>query len=113
MKDLVPVVMFVCITYAFVFAIKAIVDARTRSLLAKGGVSEDLLRSMLAGEQQQRRLASLRWGLVLVTTGIAFGLIQMFGWTDINPGVIALLAFAVGGGQLAFFALSTKLAPSN
>ncbi len=109
----VPIVLFVCVTYGFTFAVKAIVDARMRSLLAKNGVSDDLLRSILAGEQHQHRLSSLRWGLALVTVGIGFGLIQAWGWTEVTPGVVGVLAAAVGVGQLAFFALSTKFAPSN
>lgn len=112
-RDLIPIVMFLCLTYSFTFAVKIVVEARMRGLLAKNGVSEDLLRSILVGEQQQRRLSSLRWGLALVAVGIGFGLIQALGWTDVTPGAVALLAGAVGIGQLAFFALSTKFAPSN
>jgi len=111
--DLIPIVMFFCLTYSFTFAVKTVVDARMRSLLAKNGVSDDLLRSMLAGEQQQRRFSSLRWGLALVAVGIGFGLIQAWGWTDITPGAVAVLAGAVGLGQLAFFVISTKFMPSN
>ncbi|MBN8885980.1 MAG: hypothetical protein J0I77_09690 [Rudaea sp.] len=106
--DWVPIVLFVCLTYAFTFAVKTIVEARMRSLLAKDAVSEDLLRSILTGEQQQRRLSSLRWGLALVAVSVGFGLIQSYGWTEITPGVVAVLAGSVGIGQLAFFALSTK-----
>lgn len=111
--DWVPIVLFICLTYGFTFAVKTIVDARMRSLLAKDGVSEDLLRSIVAGEQQQRRLSSLRWGLAFVAVGIGFGLIQGYGWTEITPGVVAVLALSVGLGQLAFFALSTKFTRSN
>lgn len=109
----VPIVLFVCVTYGFTYAVRVIVEARMRSLLARSGASEDLLRSILVGEQQQRRLSSLRWGLALVAVGIGFGLIQGLGWTEITPGAVAVLAGAVGLGQLAFFALSTKFAPSN
>jgi hypothetical protein len=111
--DWVPIILFICITYGFTFAVKTIVEARMRSLLAKDGVSEDLLRSIVAGEQQQRRLSSLRWGLALIAVGIGFGLIQAYGWDEITPGVVAVLAGSVGLGQLAFFVLSTKFTRSN
>jgi hypothetical protein len=61
MGGLVPIALFVCITYGFTYSIKALVDARMRHQLSHGAVSEDLLRSILVGEGQQRRLASLRW----------------------------------------------------
>ncbi|HEY0232425.1 MAG TPA: DUF6249 domain-containing protein [Dokdonella sp.] len=102
---LVPIALFVCITYVF----KAIVDARMRYLLLKAGGSEDLIRSILLGEEQQRRHASLRWGIVLVALALGFGLIEAFHWNEITPGVIAVLAAATGLGNLAFFAISRRL----
>jgi len=109
MNGLVPIALFVCITYGFTYSIKAVVDGRMRHQLSQGGVSEDLLRTILAGEGQQRRLASLRWGLTLVFLAIGFGLIQISGWTqELTPGTIAVLAGAIGLGQLAFFAISAR-----
>ncbi|MEP7043736.1 MAG: hypothetical protein ABI843_11780 [Dokdonella sp.] len=103
--NLVPIVMFLCITYGF----KAVVDARMRYLLLKAGGSEDLIRSILLGEEQQRRHASLRWGIVLLALAAGFGLIEAFHWTDITPGVVAVLAAATGLGNLTFFAISRRL----
>lgn len=105
---LIPITLFGCLTYAFVYLVKAVVDARMRSLLARSGASEELLRSILAGEEQQRRFASLRWGISLVAIAVGFVLIQLLGVHDLTPGAIAILAGAVGAGQLAFFALSTR-----
>lgn len=104
-QTLVPIALFVCVTYAF----KAIVDARMRYLLLKAGGSEELIRSILLGEEQQRRHASLRWGIVLIALAIGFGLIEAFHWTDVTPGVIAVLAAVTGLGNLAFFAISRRL----
>lgn len=105
----VPIVLFLCVTYGFVYAVKAIVDARMRSLLARSGTSEELIRTILQGEEQQRRHGSLRWGLILVSVAVGFGLIAAFGWNDITPGVIAVLAGTTGLGNLAFFAVSARL----
>jgi len=104
-QTIVPIALFVCITYAF----KAIVDARMRYLLLNAGGSEDLIRSILLGEEQQRRHASLRWGIVLIALAVGFGLIEAFHWTEITPGAIAVLAAATGLGNLAFFAISRRL----
>lgn len=108
---LIPITLFACLTYSFVYLVKAVVDARMRSLLARSGASEELLRSILAGEEQQRRFNSLRWGITLVAIALGFVLIELFGIRDVTPSAIAILAGAVGAGQLAFFALSTK--PGN
>jgi len=51
----------------------------------------------------------LRWGIVLVALALGFGLIQWFGWQDVTPGLVAVLAGATGLGNLAFFAISRKL----
>jgi len=105
---LIPITLFACLTYSFVYLVKAVVDARMRSLLARSGMSEELLRSILAGEEEQRRFSSLRWGITLVAVALGFGVVQMVGVSDITPGAIAILAGAVGAGQLAFFAMSSK-----
>lgn len=102
----VPMVLFVCITYA----IKIVVDARTRGRIIDTGGSDELVKSIMRDEDQRRRHASLRWGIVLVATGAGFGLIQWFGWQTVTPGVIAVLAVAVGIGNLVFYAVARKLA---
>ncbi len=102
---LVPVSLFVCITYA----IKVVVDARTRSRLIGAGGSEELVNSIMRDEEQRRRHSSLRWGIVLLSVGAGFGLIQWFGWQEVTPGMVAVLAGATGLGNLAFFAMARKL----
>ena len=44
-----------------------------------------------------------------VTVAIGFAIVEAAGWTDITPGVIAVLIGAVGLGNLASFAASRKL----
>lgn len=102
---LVPISLFVCITYA----IKVVVDARTRSRLIGAGGSEELVNSIMRDEEQRRRHSSLRWGIVLLSVGAGFGLIQWFGWQEVTPGMVAVLAAATGLGNLAFFAIARKL----
>jgi hypothetical protein len=102
---LVPIALFACITYA----IKVVVDARVRSRMIGAGGSEELVNSIMRDEEQRRRHSSLRWGIVLLSVGAGFGLIQWFGWQDVTPGMVAVLAAATGLGNLAFFAVSRKL----
>ncbi len=102
----IPISLFLCITYA----IKAIVDARVRRQLVNANVSQELVRSIIEGDELRRRQASLRWGIILLALAVAFVVIEAFNWRDVTPGVIAVLLAATGLGNLAYYALSRKLA---
>jgi hypothetical protein len=103
--DLIPITLFICITYA----IKVVVDARVRKQMVTVGGSEELVRSVLQSEELRRRHGSLHWGVVMVALAIGFGLIQAFGWQDLTPGLIAVLIGATGLGNLAFYAIARRL----
>lgn len=103
--ELIPISLFVCIAYS----IKVCVDAMVRRHMVNAGGSEQLVNSILREEDQRRRHSSLRWGVVLVSLALGFGLIQWFDWHEITPGLIAVLAGTTGLGNLAFFAISRKL----
>ncbi|MFE0502630.1 DUF6249 domain-containing protein [Lysobacter soli] len=102
---LIPITLFICVVYA----IKVVMDARTRAKLIASNGSEDLIRSLVQAEALQRRHASLRWGILLLAVGLGFALIEAFGWTEITPGVVAVLLGVTGLGNLAAYAASRKL----
>jgi hypothetical protein len=102
---IIPVTLFVCIAYA----IKVTVDARVRRKMIDSNGSQELMQSIVAGDEASRRHASLRWGIVLVCLAVAFGVIQSFGRHEINPGDIALLLGATGVGNLVYYAIARKL----
>jgi hypothetical protein len=102
---LIPITFFFCVTYA----IKALLDARTRGKLIAANGSEEMIRSLVQNEEQQRRHASVRWGIVLVCLAVGFALIEFFGWDDITPGAIAVLLGATGIGNLVSFYVSRDL----
>ena len=101
---LIPIVLFLCITYA----IKVVVDARVRRRFIESNGSDDIVRAMLVGEEQHRRHGSLRWGVTLVALAIGFGLVEMGGWDDLTPGVLAILLGATGLGNLAYWFIARK-----
>lgn len=102
---LIPISLFAAIA----FSIKAVVDARVRKQLVSSNGAPDLVRSILEGDETNRRLASLRWGITLVALALGFAIVEAAGWTEITPGVIAVLVGAIGIGNLASFAASRKL----
>jgi len=103
--DLIPITLFVCITYA----IKVVVDARVRRQMVTVGGSEELVRSVLQSEELRRRHSSLHWGVVLVALGIGFALIQSLGWQDLTAGLVAVLALATGLGNVVFYMIARRL----
>ena len=102
---LIPVTLFVCIAYS----IKAVVDARVRKQLVSSNGSPELVANILKGDETNRRLSSLRWGITMVALALGFGIVEAAGWQDVTPGVIAVLVGALGLGNLASFAASRKL----
>ena len=100
----IPIVFFLCITYA----IKVVVDARVRRRFIESNGSDDIVRAMLVGEEQHRRLGSLRWGVILVALAVGFGLVDAGGWNDLTPGVLAILLGATGLGNLAYWFIARK-----
>ena len=101
----IPISLFAAIAYS----IKAVVDARVRKQLVASNGAPDLVRSILEGDEVNRRLSSLRWGITLVALAVGFSIVEAAGWRDVTPGVIAVLVGAIGIGNLASFAASRKL----
>jgi hypothetical protein len=99
---LVPIALFACITYLF----KAVLDAVVRQRMLREPGTEDLLHSMMIEEQQQRRLSSLRWGLLSLALACGFAIIQAFGWVELSTGALAILLACTGIGHLVFYALT-------
>ena len=102
---LIPITLFLCITYA----IKALLDARTRAKLIAANGSEEMIRTLVQNEEQQHRHTSLRWGIVLTSLAVGFALIEYFGWDDVAPGAIAVLLGATGVGNLVFYSIARTL----
>ncbi|HTM69896.1 MAG TPA: hypothetical protein VL118_03325 [Luteimonas sp.] len=101
---LIPISLFVCITYA----IKAVVDAGVRRKMVDSSGSQDLVRAMLQTEEQRSRHGSLRWGVILVALAIGFGIVDAGHWDELSPAVIAILLGATGLGNLAYYAIARK-----
>lgn len=101
---IVPVCLFVCVTYAFKLTLEAVI--RHRMLSEQG--ADELSRAMLAAEQDRRRHSPLRVGLFLVAVAIGFTVIEIVGWKGITPGVVAVLSGVAGLANLAFYLIAQK-----
>jgi hypothetical protein len=103
--ELIPMVLFVCI----VMAIKVVVEARLRKSMVDSHASEELVKSMLVADEQNRRLSALKWGLVLTSVGVAFGLVGALRLDDNNPATCGLLIGAAGVGMLAYHFIANRV----
>ncbi len=92
-----------------VMSIKLIVDSRLRRRLAETNPSEELMKSMMAADENNRRLSALKWGLVLTLLGAAFGLIDATNLDSDEPGAWGILLPAAGIGMLAYHVIANKL----
>jgi hypothetical protein len=102
-------VVFLCITFCITYVVKLLVSARVRIKMLQNCSSPELIQSIVQSEEHLRRMASLRWGIVLTMEAIGFGLIQYAGWTTITPGVVALLIGSFGLGSLIAFLVAHRL----
>ena len=102
--ELIPIVLFLSV----VAAIKIVMDGRVRRKLAESGASEGLVRSMLLTDEQNRRLSTLKWGLVLALVGVAFGLINLLNLSAKDPATFGMLIATAGPGMLRFHALASR-----
>jgi len=101
---LIPIVLFICI----LLAIRAVVEARARRQMVQYHGSEEMLRTILEGEETRRREASLRWGVILLALAAGFGLVEALSWDEASPGVFAVLLAATGVGNLAAYYLARR-----
>jgi hypothetical protein len=100
----IPITLFICV----VAAIKIVAETRLRRRLAETHASDELVKSMLQADEQARRLSALKWGLVLVLVGLAFGLIDWLGLDHQSPGMYGLLVGAAGLGMLGYHVASLR-----
>ncbi|MEO8061567.1 MAG: DUF6249 domain-containing protein [Pseudomonadota bacterium] len=101
----------ITLIFGIVYAIRVVVEARTRRqlLLAADG-STELANALLRDQERQRRLSSLRWGIVLIALAFGFGLIHWLDWKEVSPGLVAVLAGATGIGHLVFYFVNDRRA---
>ncbi|MBT0586169.1 hypothetical protein [Alteromonas oceanisediminis] len=93
---LIPIVGFVCL----VVIVRAIIEGRVKRRFAETHASEALVRAITQADAAKRKHFSLKWGLLMVLSGVAFGFIEYFNLSSQDPGAYGLLMGAVGLGLL-------------
>ncbi|KGM54399.1 hypothetical protein N800_02815 [Lysobacter daejeonensis GH1-9] len=101
---LVPIALFALIAYLF----KAVLDAVMRHRMLREPGTQDLLHAIFKEEQQQRRLSSLRWGILMLALSAGFAVIKAIGWVELSTGGLAILLACTGIAHLVFYALTHR-----
>lgn len=108
-EALVPAMITLIVFGSIVSAIRHFVEARVRRRMVESHASEDLVKAMLVADEQDRRLSALKWGLVLTSVGVAFGLVSILHLDGNNPGTFGLLLGAAGIGMLAYHVIANRV----
>jgi hypothetical protein len=98
---LVPMVGFVCL----VAIVHAVVDGRLRRRMLETHSSEELVRALAETNRRDRETGALKWGLVLVASGIGFVFIDVFRLGSEDPAAYGLLLACSGIGLLVYHLL--------
>lgn len=101
---LIPMVGFACL----VAIVHLVVDARVRRRLVETHASEELVRALADSERQARRSGSLKWGLVLIASGLGFALVGAFRLGSDDPAAYGLLLACSGAGLIAYHLLQGR-----
>jgi hypothetical protein len=101
---LIPMVGFVCL----VAIVHAVVDGRVRRRLVETHASEELVRALAEAERHDRRTAALKFGLVLVASGVGFVLVGWLGLGSENPAAYGVLLGSAGTGLLIYHVLQSR-----
>jgi hypothetical protein len=104
-EQLAPIPVFAIVAWL----VKAWMDTRVRGKLAASNSSQELIRAILSGDEESRRLAPLRWGIVLTCLAAGLAMIEVMGAREPTAGVFAILLAATGLGNLGFFAVAKWL----
>lgn len=103
------VIVFPALFAAIAFSIHTIADARARARIVESNASESLVQSIFREEGRRRRQSALRWGIVLVFLSVGFAIVELVGWDQPTPGVLAVLLGATGLGNIVSYLACKKL----
>jgi hypothetical protein len=102
--DVFPVII---IFPTFAIMLKWFLEYRLRQRLIEKGMVDDKVRFLNLAGLGQSAGSSLKWGMVLVLTGLAIFIVQMY---DVSGEMIlAIILIAAGAGLLLYYLFADRL----
>src|SRR6266571_3965496 len=106
----VPVVALLSLTFVAIGMTKIISDGRTRRKLLDAGATPELARAVMASPQGDPSLyASLKWGLVMGSVGLALTVLQFLPYRSDEPIVYGLVLVFAAAGLLLYYVVGRKM----
>ncbi len=106
---LIPLIIFGSIA----IIIKIVLDNRLKHKLIDKGMVDENVKFLNYSTAQTHRLSSLKWGMVLISLGLALSI--KFIWPDVinEEGTLGLMFLFAGIGFLVYFGISQKFIDNN
>jgi len=102
--DVFPVII---IFPTFAIIIKWFLEYRIRQRLIEKGMVDEKIRFLNLASLGQATGSSLKWGMVLILTGLAIFIVQMY---DVSGEMIlAIMLIAAGAGLLIYYLIADRL----
>ncbi len=102
--DVFPVII---IFPTFAIVIKWFLEYRIRQRLIEKGMVDEKIRFLNLASLGQATGSSLKWGMVLILTGLAIFIVQMY---DVSGEMIlAIMLIAAGAGLLIYYLIADRL----
>lgn len=89
--------------------VKIITDTRTKRMLIERGLVDDRVRQLLEAQNELSTLSNIKWGIVLVSIGVAILISRMLDgrWWE-NEGLAALIFIFGGAAFLAYYVMANN-----
>jgi len=109
-ETLVPLGLFISIVVALIAVAKILSDGRTRRRLIESGVTAEVARAVTPEIRDDLGIyGALKWGIIVLSAGLALVVIQFLPYKDNSPIVPGILLVFVGVGLLVYWASAGRI----
>jgi hypothetical protein len=109
MDTIIPLALFLSLAVTIISVTRTIAESRTRRQLIQSGVTSETAAAIIAALPQQEAHASLRWGLLLGTVGLALVVIQFLPYRPDEPISMGIVLLFGAAGLLAYHFSARRL----
>lgn len=107
---LVPIALFAFMSWGLVAVARIVSVNRTRRRMLEAHATPQLVDALLAPRPEADLAASLMWGLVMASTGLALMLLEALPFDSSSPFGYGLVVLAAGAGLLVYYAIARRQA---
>ena len=106
-EELIPIVLFISFFGSIAFITRVVSDNRVKRELVNMKADRETIEYLLSQAPASQHESSLKWGIVTVAVGAAFGLIHLLNLDGNDAMTYAIMFVFGGGGLLVHYALKS------